>query len=476
MRLTRRRPMQTLQCLDTCQTHAMLVRLRNFIRNLGITESTPLFHIRNTRLVTYICLTGIATTLFYATIFATLGEWVSAGIDLALALLFMPPLYFLRKHRHALAKFLLVFTVNLAVLTVIMVYGEAFSNDLFFILTAMLGAIIFKGQKSGLVCFGVAIAFYGLSLLYNLNFEPLYQSPKSYIYPFHIIGLISTAAIAFVLIEYIRKETDDFEGHILEAKQDLELQKENALNSLYYAATMQRSIFGDKRNITGSFKDGFILFKPKDIVSGDFFWYGEADGIQIVAAVDCTGHGVPAALMTILGHDLLNEIVLRENITNTRQILETLDRKIIKTLSDKGELSMQDGMDIALIAINQNGRAIEFCGANSSLYLIRNQSITITKGNRNPVGSSLYNATKEYTSTIFSFEEGDKLYLFSDGFQDQFGGPNDKKFLRKRFKELLCKTSALDMAEQKKSLDTEFKRWKGQNEQTDDVLVIGIEP
>ena len=453
----------------------MLVRLRNSIKNLGITESTPLFHIRNTRLVTYICLTGIATTLFYAIIFAALSEWVSAGIDLALALLFIPPLYFLYKHRHALAKFLLVFTVNLAVLTVIMVYGDAFSNDLFFILTAMLGAIIFKEQKSGLICFGIAITFYGLSLLYNLNFAPLYASDESYIYPFHIIGLISAAAIAFVLIEYIRKETDDFEGHILEAKQNLELQKENALNSLYYAATMQRSIFGDKRNITGSFKDGFILFKPKDIVSGDFFWYGEADGIQIVAAVDCTGHGVPAALMTILGHDLLNEIVLRENVTNTRQILESLDQKIINALSDKGQLNMQDGMDIALVAVNQGGNAIEFCGANSALYLVRNQSISITKGNRNPVGSSLYSAKKEYTSTILSFEEGDKLYLFSDGYQDQFGGPKDKKFMRKQFKSLLCETSTLNMNDQKKALDTEFKRWKGGQEQTDDVLVIGLQ-
>ncbi len=467
--------MVTLQCLDTRQLHAMLVRLRNSIKNLGITESTPLFHIRNTRLVTYICLTGIATTLFYALIFAVLREWVSAGIDLALALLFMPPLYFLRKHRHALAKFLLIFTVNLAVLTVIMVYGEDFSNDLFFVLTAMLGAIIFKEQKSGLICFGTAITFYGLSILYNLNFEPLYESDERYIYPFHIIGLISAAAIAFVLIEYIRKETDDFEGNILQAKQNLELQKENALNSLYYAATMQRSIFGDKRNVTESFKDGFILFKPKDIVSGDFFWYGEADGIQIVAAVDCTGHGVPAALMTILGHDLLNEIVLRENITNTRQILESLDQKIIKALSDKGQLNMQDGMDIALVAINQVGHAIEFCGANNALYLVRNQSISITKGNRNPVGSSLYSAAKAYTSTILSFEAGDKLYLCSDGFQDQFGGPKDKKFMRKRFKELLCETSTLDMTEQKTSLDTEFKRWKGDQEQTDDVLVIGLQ-
>ena len=125
----------------------MLFRLRNSIRNLGITESTPLFQIRNTRLVTYICLTGMATTLFYSIIFAALGEWVSAGIDLSLALLFIPPLYFLRKNRHTSAKFMLIFTVNLAVLTVIMVYGEDFSNDLFFVLTAMLGAIIFKKQK-----------------------------------------------------------------------------------------------------------------------------------------------------------------------------------------------------------------------------------------------------------------------------------------------------------------------------------------
>lgn len=445
------------------------------LRNLGISPSTPLFEVRNARLVTYICLTSIAVTSFYGAVFLFLGDRISAAVDLSMAALFSAPLLLLSRHRLTWAKWWLIFGVNLGTLLIILVYGPAYSNELFFVLTAMLGCIVFKERRPGLIGFGISMAFYGASVVCTRLFAPWVELDSAYEYPLHIVGLISVAGVAYLLMEYIRSETQEFESTIIDARDSLEQEKARALESLHYAASIQKAILGTKRSALKAFRDGFILYKPKDFVSGDFFWWGDSDGVRIVAAADCTGHGVPAALMTIMGHDLLNDIVLRQHVTDTREILRALDKRVIEKLSLHPGSSMQDGMDIAIIAIHQQGRAIQFSGAKSDLHLVQNGTLTTTKGSRFSVGSTLYETEKAFPSTIVEYEDGDRLYLFSDGFQDQFGGPRNKKYLRKRFRQLLCATGDDGMAAQRATLDAEFKAWRGGEEQTDDVLVIGLQ-
>ena len=269
----------------------------------------------------------MAVTTFYGTMFALMGDWTSAVIDLAMAGFFSSPLVALFKLRTGLAKALLILGVNLGTLIVIVVYGDQYSNEMFFVLTAMLGGIVFKERRWGLIGFVTAMTFYGLSILCTRHIAPLVNTDPAFIAPLHIIGLISVAAVACVLMEYIRQETSQYEERILGAKASLEQQKRRALDSLHYAASIQKAIFGRKDAVLRAFDDGFILFKPKDFVSGDFFWSGAADGVQFVATADCTGHGVPAALMTIMGHDLLNSIVFQEHITDTQEIRRVTRRQ-----------------------------------------------------------------------------------------------------------------------------------------------------
>jgi len=464
-----------LTILPTLVALIMFGNTWSTLRNLGIGPSTPLFEVRNTRLVTYICLTSMATTSFYGLVFLILGDWISATVDLAMAGLFSAPLFLLAQHRLTWAKWWLILGVNLGTLLIILVYGPAYSNELFFVLTAMLGCIVFKERGPGLLGFIVAMAFYGASVVCTRLFAPWVELDPAYQTPLHIVGLISVAGIAYLLMEYIRSETQQFESTIIDARDALEQEKSRALDSLHYAASIQKAILGTKQSALTAFRDGFILYRPKDFVSGDFFWWGDSDGVRILAGADCTGHGVPAALMTIMGHDLLNDIVLRQHVTDTREIIRALDKRVTEKLSLHPGSSIHDGMDIAIIAIHQQGRAIQFSGAKSDLHLVHDGTMTTTKGSRFSVGSNLYETEKTYPSTILEYEEGDRLYLFSDGFQDQFGGPRNKKYLRRRFRELLCATSDEGMAAQKATLEAEFKAWRGDEEQTDDVLVIGLQ-
>ena len=265
-----------------------------------------------------------------------------------------------------------------------------------------------------------------------------------------------------------------YEEKIISAYKNLDEKKNYILDSLNYAASIQMAVFGSKSQILKHFKEGFILFKPKDIVSGDFYWFGSVEDEKIIVSADCTGHGVPAALMTIMGNDLLNEIVLQDKIIRPDKVLEELDRKIINGLSNENGVERQDGMDISIVSINTEKQRIYFAGAKNPLYIIHKDEIDIKKGSFYPVGSNQYNTKKKYDLHEINYEKETKVYLFSDGFQDQFGGELGKKFMRKRFRELIYDTRVKDMEEQRKILVKEFNEWKKEEDQTDDVIVIGL--
>jgi serine phosphatase RsbU (regulator of sigma subunit) len=223
-----------------------------------------------------------------------------------------------------------------------------------------------------------------------------------------------------------------------------------------------------------NFKDGFILFKPKDIVSGDFYWFGEFKGSKIIAAADCTGHGVPAALMTIMGNNFLNQIVFNEGILEPNLILKALDEKILNQLKNEGDNNLNDGMDIAILSIPDNNNVIEFAGAMSAILKVSQSQIHTIGGTNLPIGSLQYGALKSYEKVEIPYNSGDKFYLFSDGFQDQFGGPKGKKFMKKKMRELIFSNANLSMTSQKKELKSTLLNWQKDEEQTDDILIIGI--
>jgi serine phosphatase RsbU (regulator of sigma subunit) len=267
-------------------------------------------------------------------------------------------------------------------------------------------------------------------------------------------------------------------------------------DSINYAQRIQQAVLPASITIKQYISDFFIYFKPKDIVSGDFYWWTHVGNHTIITAADSTGHGVPGAFMSMLGISFLREIVNRHKIVNTGRIVDKLRNEIIVALKQKGiEGEQKDGMDIAIISIDHETNMVQFSGANNPLYVITNDELQMTNEKivlfnnleiENQTGKLLYEVKPDkmpiaiyekmdpFTTHEFQLKKGDMLYMFSDGFADQFGGKKGKKFKYKPFKRLLLENADKPMEEQKSILEKTFEEWKGGLEQIDDVVVVGI--
>jgi serine phosphatase RsbU (regulator of sigma subunit) len=252
----------------------------------------------------------------------------------------------------------------------------------------------------------------------------------------------------------------------------------NILDSIEYAKRIQDAMLPSPKDLDALPYDYFVFYQPKDIVSGDFYWFNpllQQEGHVMIAAIgDCTGHGVPGALMSILGMSSMQEIYAKEELLPPHQILDQLRKKITINLKQTGELGEQkDGMDLGLIHYFANERRLEFAGANLPVWIVRQDELIELKGDRFPIGIH-YGQEKPFTIQSINLEVGDWIYLFTDGFADQLGGELGKKYLSKNFKKLLLSASKLTAKEQHESIITEFNHWKNQLDQLDDVLVFGL--
>ncbi len=258
-------------------------------------------------------------------------------------------------------------------------------------------------------------------------------------------------------------------------KEEIEEQKKHIMDSIYYARRIQNAILPSFNMIDRHLKNYFILYMPKDIVSGDFYWMHEADGLFMVSAVDCTGHGVPGAFMSIVGYNQLNFAVNVKKARTAANILDELNKGVVTTLNEnKSDNSIKDGMDMALCVFDFSMKKVEFAGANNPLLMVRNNSIVKFKGDRFPIGAFEGDNPQLFKNTEIDIIDGDCIYISSDGYVDQFGGPENKKFMSKRFEDLLLEINSFSMNEQKEILQNRLSEWKGTNEQVDDILVIGI--
>jgi len=312
---------------------------------------------------------------------------------------------------------------------------------------------------------------------------------------FLIGGLISVMIIVIVIYSRYRlkqranKELEKQKMEIQTQKEEIEVQRdaikekneeiseinEQRTDSINYAKRIQLSLLPENDELLQSFPDSFIFYKPKDIVSGDFYWFTQKDGKQIIATVDCTGHGVPGAFMTVLANTLLNHIVLESDVTEPSQIITLLDQKVQQNLHQNGmsDNNSTDGMDMALCSIDRRKKEVRFTGAKMPLYYVQNNSLHQLQGDRYSIGSS-QGPQKFFTNQVIQLKKGDTLYFSSDGFQDQFGGEMNKKFMKSRFRELLGSIHTLAMDDQLNRISETYNQWKNGFEQTDDILVIGI--
>lgn len=245
-------------------------------------------------------------------------------------------------------------------------------------------------------------------------------------------------------------------------------------DSIVYASQIQKALLPKVYKLTLLAPDSFIFYQPRDLVSGDFPWFSKVNDTLILAAVDCTGHGVPGALMSMISHEMLNQVMTDPAVVNPAMALNMLDQRIMTALNQEdGTTGNQDGLDIALVAIKA-GKRLQFAGARRPLLIVRNREIIELKPTKLSVGGN-GDQQKGFACEEMDLQKGDRLYLFSDGYNDQFGGPKNKKFLMRRFKELLLNMCDLSMVEQESVMHNTFYGWKGEHMQVDDVLVMGIE-
>ncbi len=258
---------------------------------------------------------------------------------------------------------------------------------------------------------------------------------------------------------------------------ELEIQNKNKKinDSINYAKRIQNAILPNTRLINKVLPDSFILYKPRDVVSGDFPWFVQIKNDIFIAAVDCTGHGVPGALLSLIGYFLLNDIVRSRKITEPGKILDLLDEGVTQTLrQDQDDSATKDGMDIALCRINTEARTVEYAGAHRPLYFMKGGVMDEVKGNKFPIGGGIYKNQTNFTTTRLALGKGDSVYFSSDGFPDQFGGPEVRKFGPKKTREIIEQVHKTSMDDASKVFDREWEAWKGEHKQTDDVLLIGI--
>jgi serine phosphatase RsbU (regulator of sigma subunit) len=298
--------------------------------------------------------------------------------------------------------------------------------------------------------------------------------------PFQKFELLIKVRSALNLVQKIKEiknqktEIEKKHQQVIEQHDKIIQQGESILDDIHYTKRIQQAIFPPDQKLKEIIPEHFILNLPRNIVGGDFYWVGEIEGKHIITVADCTGHGISGAFMTMAGIAFLNEIVNSKTVGKASEILFDLRKLVMKLLKQKGEVGeVADGMDISLVILDTFAMKAQFAGANNPLYLIRDNELQILKGDRMPIGIHL-NFEKPFTDQIINIQAGDMMYLFSDGFADQFGGPRNKKFRYKQFQELLILIHDKTMEEQKERLFRTITSWKGDNDQVDDILILGF--
>ena len=273
--------------------------------------------------------------------------------------------------------------------------------------------------------------------------------------------------------EELTKLVDERTKELQIKNEEITIKNREITDNVNYAKRIQSAILPDLNTVYNTFKKSFVLYIPKDIVSGDFYSFFRIDDNAIIIAADCTGHGVTGAFLSVVGHSLFTQIINERKILDPGKILDCLHEEMVNTLNQRNSEST-DGMDVSICSLDIKTNILKYAGANRPLWIIRNNEILIHSPNKFPVGGLQITHEENFKSHEIQLLENDTFYIFSDGYADQFGGENGKKLMTKKFKEILLSIQGLSMSEQRNRLADYLQNWMGENEQVDDVLVIGV--
>lgn len=304
--------------------------------------------------------------------------------------------------------------------------------------------------------------------------EDLYQVcyPKDHRPMFYSIIIFSVASLVLGIFVICIKHTGN--KKLKSKNQIIEEQNRDLLDSITYAQRIQTAMLPDEMTHKAFSSYGFIMYQPKHIVSGDFYWIYQLNDVLYVVVMDCTGHGVPGALLTILGYNAVSKTIIEKNMTDPASILDSMNTEIKEALKQNQNSEIKDSMEVGVIAWNKQTNKLVYAGAGIDLLIVQNNHTRIIKAAKCSVGSVQEHVKTVPSSHYIDVAKGDAVYLYTDGYADQFGGPDQKKFKYKQLENLLLSTTPINTNEQQEKLQAAFNTWKGSLEQVDDVTVVGL--
>ncbi|MBL4593114.1 MAG: SpoIIE family protein phosphatase [Flavobacteriales bacterium] len=391
-------------------------------------------------------------------------------------------LFFNHKKWFGFSRIYFFIACIISILPMMYVVPEGAGNEFLLLPLALLPGLIFHNRWLDISFFLLVVTVFYVVLETRGLVEPIVDVTQEQINFFRNIYLGVVFLLSFTIIFYFRTLVNNFEE--INKKKTLLLKASNdeIKASINYAKRIQQAILPPMSLIEDNLPQSFIYYRPKDIIAGDFYWMHllpqpngwDVDGdIVLFAAADCTGHGVPGAMVSVVCNNALNQSVKEFGITQPSLILEKSRDLVIETFAESIE-NVQDGMDISIRSLNRKTNELQYAGANNPIWIIRKNGTEVEeiKANKQPIGKC--DLMNPFTNHTIQLNKGDTIYLFSDGYADQFGGPKGKKFKSKPFKNLLLSISNKPLNQQKELLNTHFEEWKGELEQIDDVCVIGV--
>jgi len=439
-----------------------LSSLFNKLTNFGIKPEFNSDKAEKMRLINAISFLGVPICLFFTVLFALTSHYFHAFVFFIGLFVFIIPILLNAWKGLKLSIPFLTILAPVFFAFVSITAGRDTGFYLGFLVICFPPLLFFNTFREAFFFLLPGLLLFVVSII-GIEFIPPVDT-FSYSMEIYLINLFTVLATILTVVYFFKKELDESRAKIQEKNHEI-------LDSINYAKRIQYAMLPAESFFQKNFNDYFVYYKPKDIVAGDFYWMEEVDGKILVAAADCTGHGVPGALVSLVCHNALNKAVFEYKLTDPGKILDLTRQFVIEHFSKTDE-KVKDGMDISFASIDKMSGEIIWAGANNPLWYFQNGELKIIPSNKQAIG--ITENPSSFISHRFQLKSGDGIYLFTDGYADQFGGKKGKKFRYKQMQEVICVNYKKGMNEQKNILDEVIENWKGNLEQVDDILIIGI--
>ncbi len=442
------------------------------LSNIGITKGLDVEEVRKIILLNRIFTLsiGLVVLLILKSLAAGLYQEALIQISFLPFCLFCYYLNYIKKYN--LARIFAILCPTLFLLGLVFLWGEQRSSHFIFYSITGLVIVFFEKRIFIFIFWVIIVLAFLIAEFLNLYISPLFHSTD--ILTAKLLNIIISFLLLSSIINIFKRANYIYQNKLRATLEIVEKQNQKIASSIKYARQIQNALLPLDDDIKNLFKDYFIFYKPRDIVSGDFYFFLQKNDKIFCAIGDCTGHGVPGAFMSILGINLLTEIIEIGNIIEPDKILDILDKKIKFALHQK-KLNNSDSIDIALAVIDQENKILEYSGAKLPLLVAQNDIIQLIKGDNQSIGGKTYLKTKKFTKHVVDITQPTTIYMYSDGFQDQIGGKFKQKFRSKNLRNLLYLLHKDPFEEQKKYIEYTLKNWQEKNKQIDDILIIGLQ-